>query len=441
MAAAPVNVLDFIPQPLHAAIRDYTSTVDVTTYFQQATVAANGGQVNGEALGGTVFVPNGLYRIGTVGIRDTCLIGESRGGTILRASLSGRAGNFMVDAMLDRDGRSQNTRGRGWVERLTIDGFQSGRSGLRVYGGGISCRDLTIENADIGLAAGLPMWSTFSNIHSVKNNVGFYTFHDVAGDIGTSATFTGCWADTCKTYGFHISQLAYSSFISCVAQDCGVNNWYIQGDLNGVPAVYSLVFLSCASEGSGIPFYLRKVRDITLVNPRIIGSPNTDFMILDDVQGSIRDFSAIAAPQPGYFHLRVTSHTSDFGSILIDNCTVTYPMDQGHLFTVSGGVVNGERQTINMTHRWNALSAVEQVRAQVGQIDGYTGLIFQGGDGERVAAFRRIGTPIFKTAGPILNPATNLNIGDVSFHIEGQQLRFVTKDASGQVRAGGLPIT
>lgn len=441
MTQSSVNVLDFIPASLRAGIKDYTSNADVTSYVQQAAVAANAGQVSGEARGGTVFVPNGLYRVSSVGIRDTCLVGESRGGTIMRASGEGSAGQFMLDAMLDRNGVTRNTRGRGWAEHMTIDANGTGRSCLRVYGGGVSCRDLTLENGSYGLAVGLPIWSSFSNIHALKNNVGFYTFHDVTGDIGTSATFISCWADTCSTYGFHISQLAYSTFVSCVAQDCGVNNWYIQGDLNGVPAVYSLIFLTCASEGSGVPFFLRKVRDLTMLNPRIIGSPVSDFIILDDVQGSIRDFSAVAAPQPNRYHLRVLSHTSDLGSILVDNSTVSYPTDQERFLTVSGGVTNGVRRSINYEHRWNAAAAVEQISARIGNIDGYSGLLLQGAEGERIAGFRRTGTPIFRTAGPILDPATSLRAGDVSFYVDGQRIRFTVKDASGQVRTGDLPIT
>lgn len=441
MAATPVNILDIIPTSLHDAITNYSSTVDVTSYFQQAAIVANAGQTSGEARGGTIFVPNGLYRINSVGIRDTCLVGESRGGTILRALSGGNAGQFMLDAMLDRDGSSKNTRGRGWAERMTIDANNSGRSCLRVYGGGISCHDLTLQNGNYGLAAGLPMWSSFSNIHSERNNVGFYTFHDVTGDIGTSATFTNCWADTCTTYGFHISQLAYSSFISCVAQDCGTTNWFIQGDLNGVPAVYSLIFLTCASEGSGLPFHLRKVRDLTLVNPRIIGSPTSDYLLLDDVQGSIRDFSVVAAPQPGRYHLNVVSHTSDLGSILIDNSTVNYALDQEKFFTVSGGVVNGTRRSINYEQRWNAISTAEQVSSRVENIDGYSGLTFRDASGTRLAAFRRIGTPVFKTNGPLNTPQSSLGIGDISFHVEGQRIRFVVKDNAGQVRIGDLPLT
>jgi len=49
-----VDVLDFIPVNLHAAIRNMTSSADVTVYIQKAIDSL-------QALGGTVLCPNGKY--------------------------------------------------------------------------------------------------------------------------------------------------------------------------------------------------------------------------------------------------------------------------------------------------------------------------------------------------------------------------------------------
>lgn len=439
--ASGISVLDFIPPGLHAAIADYSSTDDVTTYFQAAAVAANNGQVGGEAIGGAVFVPNGLYRVDRIGIRDTVFFGESREGAIVRALTAGSSSQFMFDAMLDRDGVTKNTRGRGWAQTLTIDADDTGRSCLRVYGGGVDCHSLNLQNGSVGLSTGLPIWSSFRNIHSLRNDVGFFTFHDVPGDIGTSATFIDCWADTCTTYGFRITQLAYSSFISCVAQDCGVHNWFIDGNAGGVPAVYSLIFLTCASEGSGTPFYMKKVRDLTLLNPRIIGSPAVDYVVFDDAQGSLRDFSAIAAPSPGKYHLRVLNHTSGTGSILLDNSVVTYDPADDIFFTITGGDTNGRKRAQQYEYRLNNVIGAQRMTADTGDVDGYSGLRILADDGTRVAAFRRIGTPVFLTNGAILSPADNLSPGEVSFHLDGANLRFVAKDAAGVVRSGVVTLT
>lgn len=436
-----VSVMDFIPANLHAQIEDYTSTVDVSQYFQAATIAANGGVAAGRGPGGSVYVPNGLYLISRVGLRDTVIEGESREGTILRSASPGTGADFMLDAMLNRDGLTKNTQGRGWVRSLTIDSNDSGRSCLRVYGGGVDCYDLNLQNGWIGLATGLPIWSTFRNIHSLKNEVGFFTFHDVPGDIGTSATFIDCWADTCGAYGFHISQLAYSSFISCVAQDCGVNNWFIEGNLGGVPAVYSIILITCASEGSGTPFYMKKVRDLTLLNPRIIGVPITDYIVLDDAQGSIRDFSSVATPLLGKYHLKVENHTSGTGSILLDNSIVSYDPSDEIYFVISGGNANGRKGAQYYDFAVNSVTSAERMRFNSGDVDGYGGLRLFANDGKRLAAFRRIGTPIFATNGPINTPSTSLTGGDVSFHVDGTTLKFVVKGSDGIVRTGSVELT
>ena len=435
-----ISVLDFIPSTLHADIEAGTSTTDVSQYFQQAAIAANFGQVAGEGRQGSVFVPNGTYRINRVGIRDTIFIGESRQGTMLKALTPGT--NFIMDATLDRDGVNTNTRGRGWCESMTIDANDTGRSCLRVYGGGNRPANLHLTNGDVGLSAGLPIWSRFENIHSEKNAVGFFTYHAVSGDIGTSATFIDCWADTCAQYGFRITQLAYSSFISCVAQDSGTHNWFVDGNAGGVPAVYSLIFMTCASEGSGTPFYMKKVRDLTLLNPRVIGIPTVDYVVLDDAQGSIRDFSAVATPQAGKKHLRVMNHTSGTGSILLDSSIVTYDSADDIYFTIQGGNTNGEKRAQQFIYRWNALNASERMRATVANVDGYSGLVVQDDAGSRVAAFRRIGTPIFATNGDVIQPATNLNPGDVAFFADaaGSALQF-TVNLNGVIKHGQIALS
>lgn len=432
-----VNVLDFVPAAERAAILNGTSTYNAEEAFRQAAIVANRGVVTGAGPGGSVYVCNGLWRANKIPMRDTVFIGQSREGTVVKALASGGAGDFMFDAMLDRDGVGFNTLGRGWCESMTVDADSTGRSCMRVYGGGVTARNLNLQNGAYGLATGLPIWSLFSNIHAKECNVGFYTFHNVAGDIGTSATFIDCWADTCGTYGFQITQLAYSTFINCVGQDCGVHNWFIEGNSGGVPAVYSLSFLTCASEGSGTPFYIKKVRDFTMLNPRVIGEPTVDYIVLDDAAGSIRDFSAIATPAPGKYHLSVINHGSNNGSILLDNCIVDYNPVSDQFISVIGGQVNGVRgrvQTYDL--RLNHIDSVSRLQMHVENIDGYGGLVFEQDDGTKVMRLRRIGTPIFYTNGAILEPATSLGVGDVSFYVDtaGSKLTFVVKDSAGVVK-------
>ena len=438
-----VSVLDFIPTSMQDAIRtDPNNTNELSTYFRRATIAANRGIEAGQGPGGTVYIPNGYYTLSGLGIRDTVMKGESREGVRLIARAPGDANLFMLDAMVDRDAAGNvNTLGRGWAEDLTIDAGTSGRSGLRTYGGGVNPRSLNIQNAAIGVSAGLPIWSVFQMIHAKNCGVGFKTFHAATGDIGTSATFMGCWADTCTQHGFHITQLAYSSFINCVGQDCGGRNFYVEGDANGVPAVYSLAFLNCASEGNGQPFYMRKVRDLLMDSPRLIAPGavvDQDIITLDDAQGKIDTYSIVASLAQGRYHVKLVNPTFAPGGVLLSNPNdVTYNPEMKGYFQSIGGTFGGKSlPALIPGFEFNDVQAANRISAFLANIDGYMGLTFQDASGEELMRLRRGGTPIFRTNGGIIEPATNLKPGDVSFYVDtnAQKLRFVVKDGSGNMR-------
>lgn len=345
-ASRSVSVLDFIPRQKWPSIRAGTNVDDLTAYFQEAARVCRTSLANADQEG-IVVVPNGRYYVTHVGIRGVIFVGESTGGAEVRSFSSGDPGQFLFDAMLDVDGVTKNTVGGGWVEKMTLDGrlpdgTLSKRSGLRTYGGAQTVERLRIRHCDVGMAVGLPIWATIKNIQAAYCNVGFYTFHDSANDNGTSTTFMNCWAVHCTTYGFHLSQLYYSSLINCVGQESGVHNFYLQGDLNGNPACYSIQFIGCATEGAGTPFYLRRGRDISIVNPRIIApSASTDLIVFDDVTGSISDFSTPGPPGAGKYHLR-TTNVMPF-SILLNNVDATYPPAQAGVYAraSSGGPGGG----------------------------------------------------------------------------------------------------
>lgn len=307
---------------------------DDTAEIQAAARAANGVSGSGAVPGGTIYIPTGTYRVSKVGIRGTRVVGQNREATIIKGIGSGAATDFMFDAQLDMDGTTANTVGGGWCENMTIDANGSGRSLLRTYGGGVRPASLVLKNAiasgAVGLSMGLPIWATATNIYAVNCDKGFFTFSG-ASDNGTSTTFTGCWADSCLTHGFHITQLYYSSFINCVAQNCGTRNWYVQGNSNGVSVVYSLQFIGCATEGTGKPFYFQNVRELSLQSPRIIDpTSGVDLVTLDNVSGTVSDFSTPSGLSGGAFHLDVINHSSGTGSIKLLGGVATYdPTDAG----------------------------------------------------------------------------------------------------------------
>lgn len=446
---ASISVLDFIPPALVPDIRNGTSTVDVGSYFQEAAVAANNGVTTGAGPGGTVFVPAGTYRLDRIGIRGTIFAGEGTG-TVIRALTADASGPFMFDALLDRDGLAADTinpTGNGWCRDMVIDANHTGRSCLRTYGGGVDAHGLRLLNGTYGLSAGLPVWARFANIYAAHCAIGFHTFHLHAEDVGTSALFASCWADKCSMYGFQIRQLVYSNFVNCVAQESGNINFLIGNDTSDPlpPIVHSLQFIGCATEGSGVPFKFSRVRNFTLVAPRIIAPDGqSDLVILDDAQGTITEYSTFGEVPNNKKHLSVINHRSGLGSILVLNSPITYDASAAPYLNNLGGEASrlhdlAVQQLASAGTEWRGPLPVENVTAQIQPVDafgetpGYTGLAFTS-DGKRLAAFRRIGTPIFLTNGPIPSPENVLAVGEVSFSIAGSTLTFVGKNEAGVVK-------
>ncbi|MBA4040203.1 MAG: hypothetical protein C0474_00060 [Sphingobium sp.] len=427
-----LSVLDFIPPNLHRAIRAGRARDDLTACFHAAAVAANADIVDEAGSGGSVFVPNGTYYIDRVGIRDTIFQGENQHGTILRPVGPGQPDEFMLDAMLDRDGRTRNTAGGGWVTNLTIDAARSGRSCLRTYGGGVRATRLTLIGGAVGLSAGLPIWAVFENIHARDCSTGFETFAVEPGDSGTSTSFRNCWAQNAKKYGFRISQLGYSSFINCAGQDSGEANFFVEGDRNGSPAVYSLQFIGCGSEGYGTPFRFRRCRDLSVIGPRVIGPDNKhDYLVMDDSAGSIRDYSTPAPLPTGRHHIAVINHGSGAGSILLEDCTVSFEPNVASAFTIIGGAANGIPGIQASRMRW--MDAGRSADAAIDQRNGAPFLTLST-NGRAMVAFGLDGGTILNGA-RVDDPGRLLQPGDYMIEVlDGGGAVLHLKDRSGAVR-------
>lgn len=432
-ATATVSVLDYIPSSLHDAIRQGLCRVDVTRFFQAATVAANGGRMQGDGPGGVVFVPAGTYPVSGVGIRDTIIRGEHRQASRIIASAGAGRGRFLLDAMLDRDGTSANTAGNGHAENLSIDGGRTGASGLRTYGGGCTAHDLNIAGATIGLAAGLPIWSTFSNIHCTNCEIGFHSFAIQSGDSGTSTTFMNCWANGSRRHGFHLTQLTYSSLLNCAAQDSGENGFYVEGDANGSSAAYSLQFVGCGNEGHGRPFYFRKCRDLTVIGARVIvPAADVDHITFDDSAGSIRDFSTVGPPRPPSLSVRLVNHGAPPGGVLIDGSIVAIDPKSRSAYTVIGGGANDRSglQTPSLTLSTSNSMASAQLEA----VGGLAAMTWRAGS-TRLATFPlRGGTIVSAPPASDLADVVDQNEVAISLTADLQGLRFLFKDGDGRLR-------
>lgn len=325
-----VSVMDYIPVGLWSGIEAGTDTSDLTTYFQDAAAASLSAIPIADPAHpqtGTVRVPNGLYHIGTVGIGYVRFVGESISGTVIKAYASA-PGTYLFDAQIDVDGSTGNTIGAGWCESMTLDGALdgsetlSGMSGLRTYAQS-NAQSLHLKNLDYGLSAGLPMWSTVRNVVAENCNVGFNIFAPI-GQNGTSTTFLDCWANRCRSYGFQVMRLHYSSFVNCAAQECGTaqqdpdqpggTNWYFQSDPEHLAeACVAVQLIGCASEGTSaeqgaydVPFRFERCEDFTIIAPRIVRpTPKHNLITFVRSSATIIEFSSAAAMNSGRYHLDV----------------------------------------------------------------------------------------------------------------------------------------
>ena len=312
-----VSVLDF-------GANVVPGTTDMTAAFQAAIVAANGG---------TVYVPDGTYAVSKIGTQGTWIVGQSRDNTIIKCNTAQASTTYVLDQALNRDGVTPNTTGGGGFSNLTIDcNNKAFVSGIRTYGGGVVVENLIVKNGVDGVTAGLPIWASFRNIYSFSHTGrGFFTYAGAA-DNGTSTTFENCWADTCGSYGFHVTQLYYSSFINCVSQSCTNYGWFVEGNANGLSACFSLQFIGCANEGGTVtPFYIKKQRDCTIISPRIISpAASINYLTMDDCSGTVQNYSTTATPSGGFYTLNVINSSAGTASIQVIGGSVTYsPTDAG----------------------------------------------------------------------------------------------------------------
>lgn len=137
---AILSVLSWIPKNLHAAIKNKTSTADLTTYIQQAITDV------GVAGGGTIYFPRGLYNISAtldVPYNAVALLGAGSSGhyrvndvEFTRASAATRiawiggapvSGTPMIDF---RTPNTSRTTGSGGMRDIMLDGAVVAKVGI-----------------------------------------------------------------------------------------------------------------------------------------------------------------------------------------------------------------------------------------------------------------------------------------------------------------------
>lgn len=312
---------------------------DDTTAIQNAVKAMNGGEV---------YFPDGTYMITRIGVQGTWLRGQSREKTILKRTTNAGSATFMVDQNTNRDGTTANTVGRGGITNMTINGDnKTNVYGVSTYGGGVMMSNVEILGCVDGLWIGLPIWSNYDSLYIHNNSGRGLRTYSGAGDIATSLHCSAIWCDANGTRNFHIEQLTYSTFTSCVSQAIPATGigWYVEGGTNGTGVGSSLTFNACASEGDlGEPFYFKFQRGLTIISPKIVQPPSNKHLItLDNASGAVIAYQA-PTPGGGFQALKIINHGDSNGAI----ATVggDFAIDAGEVvyLTTHGTNVNGVRR-------------------------------------------------------------------------------------------------
>jgi hypothetical protein len=275
-----VSVLDYIPANLHAAILDYTSTTDVTTYIQ----AAHDGQ---GSSGCSLYFPPGKYRFGSAVTlsKSGTYFSDGIGSAILETSSASAeiftiTGQFIevrgfkyVSSVTRTSGAYINETGNRayirdfWMEDFFVgivtsgtsvtiesgwmlDGVATNGVGIVVIGGAdISIRDVTLDaavniNAGVRITNGLDatiedcnfircsygldiLPTTGQTVASVWGNNTFFDNCDYGVRLDSTGgnivrlMFDQCWFSSATNYGVLLSKSSGSPILSGVEfNDC-----------------------------------------------------------------------------------------------------------------------------------------------------------------------------------------------------------------------------
>jgi hypothetical protein len=237
--------------------------VNIASYGAATGASDNAAAINAALAaapaGSTVFIPHGTFVVqSTVVInKPVRLCGTSRGaeGNTSTGSVLKWAGAINGVVLRINDGTSGNSVHAVVVENLTIDGDAiAGVTGVRVGAGNDgspraavgTLRDTWIYDCAY---AGVDSWTgqifNIHNVHAYGCGVGF-RWSAGTNHANTAYSVIASRANNC-TIGFEIRRLEGGSFISCVAEQCDDQGFYVEtGGTN--EATNNLLFLGCWTE-------------------------------------------------------------------------------------------------------------------------------------------------------------------------------------------------
>lgn len=169
------------------------------------------------STGGTVFLPTGTYTLqSAISLRpNLTLCGNGMQSTILKQT------NTTAHGLQGGSARFVNIRNLALVGPATGSG-----DGIHyTLSSGWGMWNWRIENVAIdkfgghGLSTECPIMTVFTNVIIRECSLNGYNIVP-ANSNGTSLTAIGCWAYKCGQAGFYMELQAYSSLISCGADQC-----------------------------------------------------------------------------------------------------------------------------------------------------------------------------------------------------------------------------
>lgn len=390
-------------------------------------------------------LPNGTYLTDPIGMQGVMLSGETRLGTVLKARSGGPEG--LLDARINRDGRTPNTSGNMMVENLSIDLAGHARLGLAAYGGSCMARNLEIYNSGRdALLLQYVLKTTLENV-TCRNNRrdGFVINVDEplhTGDVNTSINMTNCWSLANGRHGVKAQNINYCVFDNVTTQGSGSNGWEIDGSLGGVVSANCIVFNCCASEeDAGRAFNLKKMRNFMMITPFVLAAPNQHTIFLDDCLGTIVGFTDMAVHKGGTSSLRVVNPPV-LGGVILQGGDFKMPAREYKFCSFQAAVVNGTpRNSLNQL--W--LNDTQDVQAMSLQTSAfatdYSGLAVTAQDGTRSAFFSRAGGMVIASSRGSAIDTKGMNNGDIYMWAGTTALNFIVKGTDGVVRNGSIRLS
>lgn len=441
-----VSAFDFLPDEMCwkiATDRTDSRDADVITACLQAALNRLGSQPR-QGVSVSLYLPDGTYWVHALGVQGCTIVGQSRLGTVLKCASSGASA--MLDARVNRDGKTRNTVGSCEIRNLSLDANGFARSACALYGG--SC---ILKNAEIygsrgnGLIVEYVLKTTIENV-TVRDNLGNGIVLDVdqplhKGDVSTSIKMINIWAKQNRGWGLMGSNINYCAFDNVTTQENGAGGIFLDGAAGGLNAVSNVLFNNCASEMDAGPAYMLKaLRNVVLNSVFLLSIGDRDVIVMENCLGELRAITDQHVHTNASVSLRIVNPVT-LGGIVVASCYLTMAQGDLKFCSFQSAIINGNSLNSLNNLVLNSGSDDDMIRLAPDAADGGPrGMSITTGRGDRLAKFLAAGGCIVSTAAPGSITPSALNPRDMHVTIENDKLIFRVRDARGVLKSVRLKL-